>query len=74
MAKSYLTVTLWTAAVSKLSDNQNIGGGLILHDPTYMTFWKRQHYREMPGSCPSGSRVIRRGDGVGEEKLTYLEM
>ena len=30
--------------------------------------------RKLPGSCPGGSRVIQRGDGVGEEKLTYLEI
>ena len=30
--------------------------------------------RWFPGSCPGGSRVIRSGDGMGEEKLTYLEM
>ena len=27
--------------------------------------------REVPGSSPGGSRVIQRGDGVGQEK-TYL--
>ena len=30
-----------------------------------------QIYPYLPGSSPGGSRVIRRGDGVGEEK-TYL--
>ena len=27
---------------------------------------------KLPGSSPGGPRVIRRVDGVGEEKLTYL--
>ena len=39
-----------------------------MHDPTYMTFWKRQHYREMPGSCPSGSRKFE----VETARKTYL--
>ena len=42
-----------------------------LHQPRGLEWGWRGEGGSMTGSSPGGSRVIRRGDGVGEEK-TYL--